>query len=371
MHLAHVEGLRAIAALVVYLNHAYAQVWEREGSSPPAGLLAPMSYSMVAGHLSVAVFIVISGFCLTLPVVKNGDQLRGGLRAFLKRRAWRILPPYYAAVALCLLLIWTIIGKPTGTLWDVPIQLNATAYISHLLLLQDLFGTSRINYVFWSIAVEWQIYFLFPILLWSFRRHGPAVMVGVALVVGYALRLGFADTRIARTSCHFIGLFALGMVAAYIACSPREPYPRLRSSRAWGFAAALTFIGALSLLPLGTGYFPLLDGVVGIMTATLLVHSSSSTGSVATRALSWRPLVFVGTFSYSVYLIHAPLLQILWQYALEPLGLRQEAMFVTLISVGLVCILAAAYLFFRLFEAPFMVTRTAARAADAPPAVPA
>src|SRR5262245_17117716 len=104
MHLKHVEGLRAIAALVVFLNHAYAQVWEQQGARPPAGLLSPLRYSMVAGHLSVAVFIVISGFCLALPVVKNGDELRGGVLAFLKRRAWRILPPYYAAMALSLFL---------------------------------------------------------------------------------------------------------------------------------------------------------------------------------------------------------------------------------------------------------------------------
>jgi peptidoglycan/LPS O-acetylase OafA/YrhL len=196
-------------------------------------------------------------------------------------------------------------------------------------------------------------------------------MVGAALICGYALQLGFADTRIARASCHFIGLFALGMVAAYISTSPKKPYQRLRSSRLWGIASALTFIVALSLLPLGKDYFPLLDGVVGIMTTALLVHSTNGAQTFAARALAWRPLVFIGTFSYSVYLIHAPLLQILWQYVLDPLALGPKAMFVSLMSVGLACVLGAAYLFFRMFEAPFMVGRSAARATDAPPAVPA
>ena len=105
-HITHVEGLRAVAALIVYVNHAYAQTWNPDLTPPPDGLLSLVSYSLIAGHLSVTVFIVVSGFCLALPVVATGE-LRGGAGAFFKRRARRILPPYYGAVALCLLLIGT------------------------------------------------------------------------------------------------------------------------------------------------------------------------------------------------------------------------------------------------------------------------
>ena len=171
MRLEYVDGIRALAALIVYLNHAYAQITAGDVYK----LKSPWSlasYSMVAGHLSVTVFIVISGFCLTLPVISNGGQLRGGVGGFLRRRARRILPPYYAAVALCLLLIWTVIGKPTGSLWDYPIRVNAAAIFCHLVLIQDLFATSLINYVFWSIAVEWHIYFIVPLLVWCWRRYG-------------------------------------------------------------------------------------------------------------------------------------------------------------------------------------------------------
>ena len=122
VHLMQVEGMRAIAALIVYVNHAYAQVWNPQYGRRPGGILSAFSYFMVAGHLSVTVFIVISGFCLTLPVVSAGEQLRGGTFEFLKRRARRILPPYYGALALCLALIATVIGKPTGNVpsaWTV------------------------------------------------------------------------------------------------------------------------------------------------------------------------------------------------------------------------------------------------------------
>src|SRR5579859_7905470 len=232
-HLKYVEGLRALACYVVFVNHAYGQTWLADRHQFPSGKFLPFfTYSLVAGHLAVTVFIVISGFCLTLPVVANGDTLRGGTKNFFKRRALRILPAYYGSVALCLALIYTIIGQPTGTLWDVPVEVtrpDATriAIVSHLLLLQDLFGTSKINYVLWSIAVEWHIYFLYPMLVLCWARYGPKWVVPIALVAGYALRLGFADTRIARASPQYVGMFAFGMLAAYVTQSPKETYARL------------------------------------------------------------------------------------------------------------------------------------------------
>src|SRR3954466_12054652 len=82
-HLKHIEGMRAVAAFVVYVNHAYAQAFLFNSTfHHPGGLLSIAGYAMVAGHLAVTVFIVISGFCLTLPVVASGDRLRGGSIAF-------------------------------------------------------------------------------------------------------------------------------------------------------------------------------------------------------------------------------------------------------------------------------------------------
>jgi peptidoglycan/LPS O-acetylase OafA/YrhL len=355
-----VEGMRALAALTVFVNHAYAQVWEGPADrGDPSAALAPLSYSLVAGHLAVTVFIVISGFCLTLPVARGDDRLRGGVAEFLKRRAVRILPPYYAAVAVSLALIWTVIGEPTGTLWDVPIRVSATSIAAHLLLLQDLFGTGSINYVLWSIAVEWQIYLVFPLMLLSWRRLGPGVTVALARAAGYALRMGFDGTRIARTNSHFLGMFALGMLAAYVICSPREAFRRLSKSSVWGwisgtmFAATILLVGFLEILRFRFGFI-FVDLVVGTMAAAALVQTSRAESGLLRRFVSWRPLVFVGTFSYSLYLIHAPILQLLWQYVLNPAGLGADTMFLVLMTAGLAVVLCVAYGFFLAFEAPAM-----------------
>src|SRR5260221_1534667 len=118
-HLKHVEGLRALACIVVFVNHAYGQTWATGNNQFPSGILSLFTYSLVAGHLAVTVFIVISGFCLALPVIANVDQLRGGPKTFFKRRVLRMLPAYYSSVALCLALVYTVIGQTTGPLCDV------------------------------------------------------------------------------------------------------------------------------------------------------------------------------------------------------------------------------------------------------------
>ena len=90
-HLKHIEGLRATAALIVYVNHAFGGL-ETVPKAGTHGILSVFSYSRIAGHLSVTVFIVISGFCLAMPLLAADGQLRGGALTFFKRRARRILP---------------------------------------------------------------------------------------------------------------------------------------------------------------------------------------------------------------------------------------------------------------------------------------
>lgn len=365
LHLAHVEGLRALAALVVYLNHAYAQSWNPMQDQYPTGVLSIFSYSLVAGHFAVSVFIAISGFCLALPVIDAADHLRGGALDFLKRRARRILPPYYAALFLSLGLIWTVIGEPTGSLWDVPIEVDEIAIASHLLLVQDVFRTGRINYVFWSIAVEWHLYFLFPLLLLLLRKRGLAAMVIGSLVVGYAVSLTSAGTRLERACPHYIGLFALGVLSAYLVRSGAPELERLRRLPIWGGLAIASLVGVFSLTALFGYHVPprrmaVLDLFMGFFACALLVQTSSRPAARVRKLCEWRPLVVIGTFSYSLYLVHAPFLQLIWQYVLSPFDLSHEQTFLFLMTIGLGMVLAGAYGFFRAFERPFMTRRAPA-----------
>ncbi|HET9956901.1 MAG TPA: acyltransferase, partial [Polyangiaceae bacterium] len=276
------------------------------------------------------------------------------------------------ALVLTLLLIATLIGKKTGTIWDVPLELTWVSIVSHALLLQDFYATGSINYVFWSIAVEWQIYFLFPLLVLGFRRLGSLQVVGLALLIGYALRIGFAHTRIARANPHFVGMFSLGMLAAYVAQADREPFKRWRYGFPWAAVGSVAFVTAVALA-MYWGFrsaihsFYWLDMPVGIFATCLLVLTSRLPQSRLRSVFAFKPLAFVGTFSYSVYLLHAPLLQLMWQYVLSPLGLAPEAMFSVLLSFGLLAVLGCAYLFFLVLEKPFMSSASGSGHAAGPP----
>lgn len=72
------------------------------------------------------------------------------------------------------------------------------------------------------------------------------------------------------------------------------------------------------------------------------------------KILNWKPLVLVGTFFYSFYLLHTPLLQILWPYGLRPLNLAPDQQLTVLCGAGIPVIICVSYLFHLACERPFM-----------------
>jgi peptidoglycan/LPS O-acetylase OafA/YrhL len=157
------DGVRGAAAMFVVAHHMWLAVWPAFPRDSGPWWLGPLLY----GHLAVAVFIVVSGFSLALAPLRNGGVLPGGARRFIRRRAWRILPAYWVALALSTLVGATVLHSVTGGGGAI-----ARTLVVHGLLVQDAIGSQAPNGAFWSIAIEWQIYFLFPLILWIARRRG-------------------------------------------------------------------------------------------------------------------------------------------------------------------------------------------------------
>lgn len=372
VHLPYLDSLRGVAALLVVMHHALLQFDFRPAALNAAqtGVLALLQN----GHYPVNFFIVLSGYCLMLPVVKSGYHLKGGVLTFFKKRARRILPPYYLAMLFSLVLIVLLIGQKTGTHWDVSIPVTTHDVIVHLLLLQDLLESTggKINHSFWSISVEWRIYFLFPVLLLLWRKIGPARTVALMTVVAFALvgalrylHKVYPDLNNNPNGIvpHYLLLFTLGMLGAAISFGQNSPLARWTTAR-WTVSLALMMavIATLSVASETISSIPwqLIDMCTGVWALCLLVLCHRTQAAPAGRhtalkaVMAWRPLVFVGTFGYSLYLIHAPLLQVLTQYVLTPLGLDPFTGFVLLNTVGLAAIVLTAYGFFLLCERPFM-----------------
>src|SRR6478609_8926959 len=190
LRLPYLDGLRALASGYVVLFHAL------PGFSVPY-LVGPwrlLKRTFAYGHEAVAIFIVLSGYCLMLPVVRRDPTRLGvALGRFIGRRGKRILPPYFGALAVSLALLAAVPQLRTstaGTIWDDSLPgLDAAAIVTHLLVVHNwsrAYGY-QINGPLWSVASEWQIYFFFPLLLLPlWRRFGPlAALLGAALL-GYA-----------------------------------------------------------------------------------------------------------------------------------------------------------------------------------------
>ena len=364
LHLTYLDGLRGLAAFYVLLYHLYLKVWI-ETKTHPIGF--PL---MQFGNLAVDVFIVLSGYCLMLPIVRSANlELSGGVKTFLKRRAWRILPPYYAALAVSVGVLWASQQfnsrrglVDTSKLFD----LSPGSIISHVLLVHNLVPswTYKIDTPMWSVATEWQIYFLLPALLlplWKWRGSLP--MLGCAWAVGlfpWFFHFGFAES--ART--WLLGLFALGMAAAAINF-PRRPQEWVRLFP-WGgvtIGLAVLLLGLLIFDTKQMRSWPI-DMLTGILTSAVLIkctlfrtQQNAQATPLLLRLLESRILVGLGLFSYSLYLIHGPILAILIALIHHRLGANSLTLVMLIIGVPITCL--GSFCFYLLFERPFLHIRAA------------
>ncbi|MHC5855456.1 acyltransferase family protein [Nostoc sp.] len=369
-HINFLDGLRAIAALFVLFSHTWYQIWP--AVSPPfgyghrpTGLMLILTSWLYYGHFAVVVFIVLSGFCLMLPVIQNNGILRGGTLQFFQRRSRRILPPYYFALLFSLFLIYFFIGWKTGTQWDISVPVTLSGLIAHISMFQDFVTTTEINYVFWSIALESHLYLCFPLLVLSWQRFGSIkTTLGIGLFT-YTTIILLEIAQVKEIPPQFLGLcfyFVLGMLGATIVFSQDQLWEFMRKHFPWHFVVAgliltIIFFCYLWGFDIAEERFAFLDTMSALGTLFLLVAASRPGANKVRNFLGSSPLVFIGTFSYSLYLIHAPLLQIVWQYVLHPLHLGKVFEFVLLLLVGTPLILGAAYIFFFYCERPFLNTR--------------
>jgi peptidoglycan/LPS O-acetylase OafA/YrhL len=348
------DGVRGAAAMFVVLHHMWLAVWPAFPRNAGPWWLGPLLY----GHLAVAVFIVVSGFSLALAPLADGGRLRGGTRRFVRRRAWRIVPAYWVALVFSTVVAAFVLDSVSGP------GTIAKSLVVHGLLLQDVVASQAPNGAFWSIAVEWQIYFVFPLVLWLARRRSVeaavAATVGVVLVAHAVARIGPPFDKIDHLTPQFLALFALGILAVHLGRGARAA--RLR--RPLG-ALALVVFAAVVLLAAVQGsewmvarYFAV-DLAFGLATACLLCTLYAGGAAWVGGLLGSRAGLKLGLFSYSIYLMHAPIVGVLEAYVVGPLAVPPLARFAVMLAVGLPVVLAACYGFHLLFEAPFLRHRDA------------
>jgi peptidoglycan/LPS O-acetylase OafA/YrhL len=340
---AGLDGLRGLAALYVVVNH----IFERAFPGYPADHAPFWAAGFIYGRFAVVVFIILSGLSLALTPARDGWRL-DGISRFARRRAWRILPAYWAALAFSLAVAWLIVPPPGEA---VP---GLRSVLANGLLVQNLFPAGSPNRAFWSIAVEAQLYVLFPLLLLLVRRRGAAVMVA-AVTLAVAV-VGLAAPHVARLDAFVIqsppdlaALFALGIMAAGIAAADER-----RRSWPWawlGLAAAAPVLATIAW----QGSVWTIDRLVwvdlalGPAIACLLAALVTGRPARLVRALDTGPLRRLGRSSYSLYLTHGPIVVVLYEKVVAGRAGHGGPSFL----LGLAVIVPAAVLFARAFAAVF------------------
>ena len=354
----YVEGLRALACLTVVLNHAVAEAFPVLYRVEIPSMLAFLKLWFAFGHHAVTAFIVVSGFCLGLPLAGGDFSKPVAFGQFLARRIARIIPPYYAALIISLLVCFTMFTYPAGMHFDFSSHPRPTDIAAHFLLIQNVFGTGQINYSLWSIATELHIYLLFPFLVALLRkRFGWLIAAGIALLA-YVISYLATDSRLDRAAIHFVGAFICGMGASWVTKSGHQVATRLRTFAGWPFI----FVGGLGGVVLWTKVLPFAryqemqlphDAIVMVAISALLIACVNSK-SLFRTVLEWQPFVWIGERSYSLYLLHVPIQAALLKVAISTLDLSHTERLIFLLTVGFGILLGLTWIFHRVVEIPAM-----------------
>ncbi len=334
--------------------------------SKTPSLLAWLASWAAFGRTAVSIFIVLSGYVLMMPVVLSVERtLRGGIGEFLRRRSRRILPPYYAALFIAVLLAFAL--HQSVTISDL---------IAHIFLVQNIWEVWEysLDTPMWSVALEWQIYFIFALLLFPiWKRAGIFATVATAYALGmvpHYLTHGHFD----RSSPWYLGLFALGMMAAEIGFSGEHRFIALRRRLAWLPLSAmfvLSFLGveytfmAFNLRYHNRDYRAMtgtweMDLLAGLATACLIIGCThhltdriEKREPLVLRVLNFRPLVFFGGFSYSFYLVHVLVLEVV-EKSVRSLHVTRMMAETLQLVVGVPLALLSSYGFYLIAERPFL-----------------
>lgn len=327
-----IDGLRAIAVLLVVLYHA----------SVPG---------FAGGFVGVDVFFVISGYLITQII--HGEMQAGtfSFPRFYERRARRLFPALFVVLAVCITVGWfTTIPSDFARM--------AEAALATLFFVSNFYFWGQTGYFdagvansyllhTWSLGVEEQFYLLYPLLMLALFRYAPgrigAVLAAFALVSWAACIAMTADDA---TTAFYVTPYRMWelLIGALLALYAAHAAPARAVSLCCGIAGLALILYAGMRFDAATA-FPGFAATLPAVGAGLMIFAGRDADSPVTRAMSYGPLVYVGLISYSLYLWHRPVL-VFFDALLGTLGPLT-------IAVAIVLSIALSALSHRYIERPF------------------
>jgi peptidoglycan/LPS O-acetylase OafA/YrhL len=367
-----IDALRGIAALGVVFYHALAHT---ANSVPDNFFRWPvklLQFVSSFGYIGVFLFFVISGFCIHLQWAKTratGQPQSIQFGSFWRRRIRRLYPPYLIAFALFVLMA----GLTTGI--DIT-HFLVYDVVMHLLMLHNLDPHTcySINGVFWTLAIEEQLYLAYFLLLflrtrwgwgptllvcavarvaWFFFSHAAWVTVGAGIPVpeaaashwftwalgAIAVEAAFGLIRLPQWCRNlWIGGIAIVLASATSTILPMTQKDTLQHDLAWMLVHPAW----------GVGFFILVNRAVEAEKLWLTkLREPGVLSRLVFRMVS--AAAFVGVFSYSLYLTHELVIMQSWRFVVEG--------FPTILNALLIVIPATvifAWVFYWFCEKPYM-----------------
>lgn len=368
-------GLRGFAAVWVYLHHSWSFSGPRKIAVDLGGFSLDLTAWFSIGWAGVDIFYVLSGFLLCLPFSEHAHGFAGpvALRYYFLRRLLRVLPAYYAQIAILLLL---------ASLQLYPYAIHWGDVLLHALMLHnwDPVFNSSINGVYWTLPVEFGFYLLLPLLAWWLpgRRWIALLVLALVLTIGYRLLvfqslagqgIEYKVWRLEQFPGH-LDQFVIGMLAAHWYVSLTHSRFELAGQTVfdprWSnllFVAGWVGIGLLIQFFLKGRHLaywnghPMLfvwHGLVAICIAMSILGTALGS-PLARLLLNNRLAVFVGVISYSLYLWHLPILN--WVKQTAWFQGYQGYVFPAYFLLTLPMVLLLSWISYFLVERPFLRLR--------------
>jgi len=337
-----VDGLRAIAVLGVLFFHLGFGAFQ-------------------GGFVGVDIFYVISGYLITSLLVRDIAERRFSIVAFYERRARRIFPALFFVLFFCILFA-SAVFNPIEMAGFGKMLLSTTFFVSNLYFWhnshplgyfdRDLDSKPLLHT--WSLSVEEQFYLLFPFilfLLFRFAKGRVRVYLVAIAVASFALNLWATSHKPVIAFYWFMPRAWELLIGALLAV---KIVPSLQNRPLRELVAMLGLV-----LTVGSLFFPILHwpfpGLVVLLPcagAFLIIYAGEAGPSIGRTLLSFRPLVFIGVISYSLYLWHWPI--IVFSRHL-PFQFGEQ----TRIAIVLISSIAFAFLSLEFVERPFRGTSSA------------
>ncbi len=341
-HFSSLDGLRALSVFAVIWHHAATEAF------------ADTRWTN-AGSEGVTLFFAISGFLITTLLLRERERFGAiDLRAFYVRRSLRILPLYYAVLLLYLLAVLLFERQSEAGQQFVS---NLPAFLTFTSNWFVSMGDRTIFYIAWSVAAEEQFYLLWPALLvqlGSSRRALWALgfVIGVLLVLeAIVIAMKWPVTDPLPWFVYKIPVAIMLGAAGSLLLHSRRGFELLHPLIS-GYWTPVIYVVLLSQC-FGR---PVPRFIIHLLCLLIVLSTCVSQRHVLHRLLNWPALVYVGSISYGIYLLHllAGKAAIM---ALGKLGVATDDWAVVFVATAVAGIVAAA-LSYRFFESRFLALKT-------------